>query len=142
MWECILAPNPPLVALSDEPTEHPTPKLPPGSPAVLGVWSSHCKWQEALGPQMQSLALKGTVAMLSPPRFLAAFCSDLFLGSDELPTRSALPAETIPGCLVVWVLFFFPTPTRYCCAGGRYSGTSERITSLAALLSHVLFVLL
>jgi len=38
--------------------------------------------------------------------------------------------------------FFFPTPTRYCCAGGRYSGTSERITSLAALLSHVLFVLL
>ena len=48
---------------------------------------------------MQSLALKGSVAMSSAPGFLATFCLDLFLGSDNLPTHSALPSDSLPGCL-------------------------------------------
>lgn len=104
----------------------------------LQVGSSRCKWQEALGPQMQSLALKGSAAVLSAPRFLAPFCSDPFLGSDNLPTRSALPPDSMPGCLWGGLGWFFPTPTLSCFAGGRYSRTSQRITSLSAPPSRVL----
>lgn len=54
----------PLVGLSDEREQC---AQPGGSFQVhqqhLRVQSSHCKWQEALGPQMQRLALKGSVAL-------------------------------------------------------------------------------
>lgn len=60
-------------------------------------WDLKCK----------GLHLKEAWPCPSAPSFLTIFCLDLFLGSDNLPTHSALPSDSTPGCLGGLVWFFF-----------------------------------